>query len=187
MLINLLGLHLKGSGFMWEPHPKNYSRSPQTGKDSVLNRALLWFHRFSYLPKQFLKQLWNLQDWISDSGKVECGSGGYSCLSLDEILILMYGYIFAEEWFPLFPLSDLAQHSYSSIQSSALSVMRSNPFAKINTILGITLVITNLAMKKSFLIWTRTKSIPRPHYLKEVFQEKQNFIFTSSKTGPKIP
>lgn len=79
----------------------------QTGKDFVLNRALLWSDRFCYLPKQFLKQLWNLQDWISDSVKVECGSGGYSCLSLDEILILMYDYIFEEQWFPLWSVTTL--------------------------------------------------------------------------------
>lgn len=32
-----------------------------------------------------------------DQWKVECGSGSYSCLSLDEILILMYDYIFEEQ------------------------------------------------------------------------------------------
>lgn len=61
-----------------------------------------------------LKQLWNLEDWINDSEKVECGSGGYSCLSLDAILVLRYEYSFEEQCLQLVLLSNLLQHPYSS-------------------------------------------------------------------------
>lgn len=171
---------------MWEPHPKSYTRRPPNWEGfcfkqspTVISQILLSTQTVSEAAVESA----GLDQW-----QLECGCGGYSCLSLEEILILMYDYIFEEQWFPLFLLSDLSQHSYSSIQSSDISAMSSNPFAKINTILAIRLVVPNLAMKKCFLIWTR-KKINKQTSLPEgrISRKTKSFIFASFKTGPKIP